>query len=164
MTIDGSSTVRNSCKCLQSVWRKASPNKKPLLGGTGKSGLHGDPSACTRKPCLGNTLARKCLAGMLIITQISFSGLQTQFVRYYPNFLYSSLYSLPVISKLERFLADVAVFPSSTLTAGFQCLRHFQARLFPRRSSCSQKGLGSRLRTGLPTVQFLKLQHFGQKL
>lgn len=88
----------------------------------------------------------------------------TQFVRYYPNFLYSSLYSLPVISKLEHFLADVAVFPSSTLTAGFQCLRHFQARLFPRRSSCGQKGLGSRLRTGLPTVQFLKLQHFGQKL
>ena len=46
--------------------------------------------------------------------------------------LYSSLYSLPVISKLERFLADVAVFPSSTLMVGFQCLRHFQARLFPR--------------------------------
>ena len=50
---------------------------------------------------------------------------------------FSNFHVLPYIQflslvELECWLADLALFPSSTLMAAFQCLRHLRARLSPR--------------------------------
>ena len=63
---------------------------------------------------LGNNLARKCLAGMLWFLDLANSV--SKFVLVYIHFL--------SLVELERWLAGVAFFPSSTPTTAFQCSRY----------------------------------------
>ena len=84
-------------------------------------------------PCegLGKNNAWKCLAGMpRILNPVNFVfRFSTRLVRYYFNFQISMLYYIIIyflsLVELERWLADVAFFPSSTPMEPFQFPRHF---------------------------------------
>ena len=75
-----------------------------------------------------------CLAGMLRFLNPTNFVLRssTWLVKYYSNFHVLQHIHFLILVELERWLADVAFFPSSTLTAAFQWSRHFQAKLFLR--------------------------------
>ena len=95
---------------------------------------------------LGN-IAKKCLGGMpqLLNPAIFVLRPSTQLISYYSNFQKFTVYSLLHSVELERLLADVVLFPSSTMTAAFSAQDTSGLSYSPDISLHSQKGLVSTL-------------------
>ena len=99
---------------------------------------------------LGNNFTQKCLAGMprfLNSANFIFRS-STRLVRYYSNF--QNFYVLPYIHflslvKLERWLAEMRSFPHQHRWQHSSAKDTSGQGYSPDPSSCSQKGLGSRL-------------------